>query len=176
MDYSWTRMYPLDIRLPSLILPSEESSFPGQDARRFQALHGAATSLRVETPDPIPESDTFQYKLEVQNPTAVSIRSLVWDYVFKDPYSGEEIGRVRFLSPERIKPGAKKRLQGFTVIPPANVISTAALREGGRISSEFVEIIQIRFSDKSVWQNDEKRIDRVHPLMGTVIPPWWQAR
>jgi hypothetical protein len=172
-EYSWERVHWLDVRLPRLILPSEVA---GPDLRGGGSHHlqGTSEPIRVEMPEPLFESpDTFQYKLEILNLDAASIRSLVWDYVFRDQYSGEEIGRVRFVSQDRIKPGAKKRLEGFTITPPTGVVNIAALREGGRIpSSESVEIIQIRFSDERVWQIDKARIDRMNPLIGTVVPPW----
>jgi hypothetical protein len=98
-----------------------------------------------------PQGEWYRYAATLWNPGPLPVRSVVWDYVFREPESRRVIARVRFRSDETIKPGKKKSLEGFTTQPPGTVASVAALRDSGR-QAQSIEIERIVFADKSVWR------------------------
>jgi hypothetical protein len=92
-------------------------------------------------------SSYFQYTVKLKNLHRQAIRFVVWEYVFKDPVSGKEFGRVRFKSETMIKSGQTRELQGYTRMPPTTVVSVRALQEKkGKAAGESVEIVRVLYA------------------------------
>jgi hypothetical protein len=100
-----------------------------------------------------PRPSYFQYMVKLKNLNPHAIRFVVWEYVFKDPVSGNEFGRVRFRSEASIKPGQTKELQGYTRVPPTTVVSVRALQgKKGKAAGESVEIVRVLYANPVVPQ------------------------
>jgi hypothetical protein len=99
-----------------------------------------------------PRPSYFQYTVKLKNLNQHAIRFVVWDYVFKDPVSREEFGRVRFRSETLIKPGQTKQIHGYTRMPPTRVVSVRALQKKGKAAGESVEIVRVLYANPVAQQ------------------------
>ena len=100
-----------------------------------------------------PRPSYFQYSVKLKNLHREAIRFVVWEYVFKDPVSGKEFGRVRFRSETFVKPGQTKQIHGYTRMPPTTVVSVRALQEKkGKAAGESVEIVRVLYADPVAGQ------------------------
>ena len=52
---------------------------------------------------------------------------MTWEYVFRNPLTGEILGTHTFNNQEQIKPNEKKDIFAFSNVPPTNVISVELL-------------------------------------------------
>lgn len=94
----------------------------------------------------------YKYKVSLRNGGAKEIKSVDWDYVFRDPATGAEVSRHQFTSDEKIRPGKEKELSVFVLSPPSRTVSAAA---GGKSASPFDEsvvIVRVLYADGSVWE------------------------
>jgi hypothetical protein len=165
LQFSWRQQH----ILPSLFSPGFSRADVGRVAPGAglpQPLSGdssTSTGLRrrrlpvaLDPPiivSPVAESTErvwYWYSVKVRNLAPLPIQTVVWDYVFRDPGSGAIQGVVQVRSEEKIKPGKSKTLEGITVRPPANVASVATLKDK-RHEGESIEIVEVVFSDHSVW-------------------------
>ena len=120
--------------------------------------------LRTPTPSaPEPEQsndkspDVFTYKLKVRNTGQKIIQAIIWDYVFLEPGTEREVGRVQFVSEVKISPGKTKNLSVSSLSPPSNSINVK--ETGKKLREQYSEkiIIQgIEFTDGSFWQAQAK--------------------
>ena len=95
-----------------------------------------------------PRPSYFQYTVKLKNLHPHAIRFVVWEYVFKDPVSGKEFGRVRFRSEAFVKPGQTKQIHGYTRVPPTTVVSVRALQgKKGKAAGESVEIVRVLYAN-----------------------------
>lgn len=95
----------------------------------------------------------FVYKITLTNPTAKTIKTVDWDYVFLEGSNGNEIDRQQFTSDGSIGPGKTKELTVAVNRPPTKTISVAALNKEERDGlGERVVIMRIEYTDGSVWK------------------------
>jgi len=116
--------------------------------------------LRTPNPSP-PEPDTssgkspdvYTYKLKVRNTGQKTIRAIIWEYVFFEPDSQREVGRLQFVSEGKLNPGQTKTLTANSLSPPSSTIN---VRESGKkLRQQYAEkiIIQaIEFADGTFWE------------------------
>jgi hypothetical protein len=108
-------------------------------------------------PEPDPASgkspDVFTYKVKVRNTGQKVIRTIIWEYVFFEPGTKREVGRLQFVSDGKINPGKTKNLTASSLSPPSNTIN---VKEGGKkLREQYSEqiIIQgIEFDDGTFWE------------------------
>jgi hypothetical protein len=99
------------------------------------------------------ERATYVYRVKLKNGGAQTIESLVWAYVFLDRQTQEELGRHRYTSMVKIRPGKSRELMGRSSSPPTNVISAAqAGKEPGKQYTEEIVIERLDYTDGSFWQ------------------------
>jgi hypothetical protein len=135
---------------PPQPIGGDSSTLPRLGRRRLPAELNPPGMLE---PDPvITERYLYSYSVKVRNLAPLSIRTVVWDYVFREPGSGVVQALVQFHNEENIKPGESKTLKGYTERPPGNVASVAALKDTAR-KGESIEILEVVFSDHSVWRH-----------------------
>ena len=98
---------------------------------------------------------TYIYRIKITNTGVKKIRGLVWEYVFMDPSTGNEVSRRRFTSAASISPGKSKRLFGRSLMPPAGSIDASKAGEQPEgLHSEQVVIAKIYYDDGTVWERN----------------------
>lgn len=94
----------------------------------------------------------YVYEAKVKNTGTNTIRKLVWEYVFFDPATNEQVGRRHYESSEKIRPGKSKNLVGRSGLPPLAVVDAKQLRKAPPAKPlEQVIIQRIEYADGSVW-------------------------
>jgi hypothetical protein len=113
---------------------------------------------RGQIKDAPPEpSATYVYQVKVKNTGTKTIRSVDWVYTFLDPETQREMGKHRYSSKVRIRPGQNNSLVGRTASPPTYIVSVKnAGKDEGKQMSEQVVINRIEYEDGTVWQNPSK--------------------
>jgi hypothetical protein len=61
----------------------------------------------------------YYYQAEFTNVNGPKIKGIIWEYVFSDPGTKQEIGRQKFISRASIKKGKTNTLVGFKISPPS---------------------------------------------------------
>lgn len=101
--------------------------------------------------------NVYTYKAKFRNGGAKTIRSLVWDYVFFEPGTENEVGRIQFESRVNLKSGETENLSISTIYPPSDSINVS--QTGKKLREQYsdrIVIQKIEFDDDSVWENPEK--------------------
>lgn len=130
--------------------------------RRGEGVEQARTPPRrssKSSPEPISTLDTsagttvYSYSVKVRNTGDKTVRALAWEYVFTDPGTGAEVGRHRYTSQVKIRPGKNGELTGQSVSPPARVVDvrSAGGARDARLA-ERVEIHRVEYDDGSAWE------------------------
>jgi hypothetical protein len=97
-------------------------------------------------------STIYTYEAKVRNNGAKAIRALVWEYVFFEPGTEQEVGRRRFVSKTNIRPGNAASLTARSVIPPTGAIDVAKVDKKTRdLYLERVVIQSVEYVDGSIW-------------------------
>ena len=94
----------------------------------------------------------YIYELKVRNTGRQEIRTLTWEYVFFEPGTTREVGRLQFVSKVSMKPGATKSLVVRSKDSPTGTLE--ASKAGKKPSEQYSEQIVIRsivYADGSVW-------------------------
>lgn len=92
--------------------------------------------------------DDYVYRLRVRNDGARRVESVDWEYLFFDAETKKEVGRHRFVSQRRAKPGETFTLDATSAAPPARVVSAAVLdRKRARPFAERVVVRCVAYSD-----------------------------
>jgi hypothetical protein len=118
------------------------------------------TSIPAPSSFPTPEpagrrspSTTYVHRAKVRNDGPKTVRAVVWEYVFADPETKEEVGRHRHRSAVRIRPGKIGELTGRSPSPPARVVRAAEGEKKERaVYSEQVVVRRVEYADGSAWQ------------------------
>ena len=96
----------------------------------------------------------FLYKVSFKNNGTKAIKEIDWDYIFFDAVMQNEVGRHKFTSAAKIRPGKDKDFQFFIAAPPAKTISVQALNKNERASlGERVVLVRIKYEDGTVWEH-----------------------
>jgi hypothetical protein len=132
---------------------------------KVRALKGLPTDPSSMTTEPPPRTErslkasaAYIYQLRLRNDGAKTIRNVVWEYVFLDPASGEEVGRHRFVSRLDLRPretgGVKMRL----ISPPTGAVDARTMgKKPGDIYVEQIIIRSVMFADGTVWQPELRK-------------------
>jgi hypothetical protein len=113
-----------------------------------------ADAANIETQHKnVPSRYVFIYKTRIRNGSTKTIKSIDWDYIFRDVSNDTELNRQQFTSDETIGPGKSKELMVVLRKPPTQTISVTSLNtsEKDSLKGEVV-LVRIEFSDGSVWQ------------------------
>lgn len=96
---------------------------------------------------------TYTYEMKVKNTGAKGIRTLTWDYVFADPDTKREVGRLRFESNIRIGSGKTRNVIMRSLSSPTSTIdATKVDKKSPPQYAEQVIVRRISYADGSVWQ------------------------
>jgi len=102
-----------------------------------------------DTPQPALERGAadYVYQLRITNGGERRVESVDWEYVFLDPGTKKELGRHRFLSPRRAKPGETFTLTAPSLSPPARVVSAVAIDKKRKPFDERVVVRCVAYAD-----------------------------
>ena len=140
-------------------LNSNRRAVRRENVRRVQR---GLPALRTPISEPQPDQgntdspDIYTYKLKVKNNGNKQIKLLIWDYVFYESGTSNEVGRIQFEYAINIGSGKTKDLAISTEIAPSKTINIKAT--GKKLRDQYSDqiIIQsIEYSDGSVWNNAE---------------------
>jgi hypothetical protein len=102
-------------------------------------------------------SVTYVYEMKVRNTGRKEIRTLTWEYVFFEPGTTREVGRLRIVSQVSMKPGTTRHLVVHTTSSPTGTVdATKAGKKPREQYSEQVVIRSIAYADGSVWSAASK--------------------
>ena len=94
----------------------------------------------------------YVYEMKVRNAGRKEIRTLTWEYVFFEPGTTQEVGRLRKVSHVSIKPGTTRHLVVRTTSSPTGTFdATKAGKKPREQYSDQVVIRSITYADGSVW-------------------------
>jgi hypothetical protein len=134
----------------------EQNDVAAQNERRNQmGCPNVAPAVRM----PMPEtgarglSVTYIYEVKFSNSGEKAIRELVWEYMFFEPGTKREVGRLRFVRKVSISPGRTRNVVVRTASSPTGTIdATKAGKKPRDQYSDQVVIQSIGYADGSVWQ------------------------
>ena len=104
--------------------------------------------------DPAGSDNTlsYVYELKLRNDSSKEISAVTWEYVFFAPDTGQEVGRRKFESKERIAGGKVRNLVMRSAIPPTGTVNAAqAAPKSPEKYSEKIVIQSVEYSDGSKW-------------------------
>lgn len=102
----------------------------------------------------------YAYSVKLRNEGGKKIKAIVWDYVFLDPASKEELGRHQFITRKKIGEQENATLSARTVAAPSKLVSAKGLEKDA--CSPYLERVEIKcvlYSDDSLWRHPGMRED-----------------
>lgn len=94
----------------------------------------------------------YVYEIKFRNTGRKEIRTLTWEYVFFEPGTTQEVGRLKGVNQVSMKPGTTKQLVVHTTASPTGTLDASkAGKKPGEQYSEQVVIQRIEYADGSVW-------------------------
>jgi hypothetical protein len=102
-------------------------------------------------------STLYTYQIKVQNNGTKTIKKIVWEYVFFDSSTNQEVGRHQFISKINLKPRETDSLvmKRFSA-PTSSINAKDAGKKLSNLYTEQVNIKSIQYTDNTVWQIDSK--------------------
>lgn len=122
--------------------------------RRLTATHVMSTT-RGEFWPALPRGIRgYYYQANFSNGQGLKVKGIVWEYVFVDAGTKEEVGRHKFISKVSIDTGETDTVTAFTTKPPSMTISADALdiEDKKKQYEERIEIKAIMLSDDTMWK------------------------
>jgi len=96
---------------------------------------------------------TYLYEAKVTNNSEKVIRTLIWDYVFFEPGTENEVGRRRFVSKVNIGPGKTTNLVVRSLAAPTSTVDArVADKKPQEQYSEKTVIQSVQYADGSMWR------------------------
>jgi hypothetical protein len=128
--------------------------------RQKQGLPPEPQRVRTKNPEvqySNEASTSYTYQIKVQNSGAKTIQLVIWEYVFNNSTTNEEVGRHTFTSKTNLKPSEVDKLVIKLFAPPTRIID--AKDTGKKKANLYVEQINIKgiqYTDGSIWEADSK--------------------
>ena len=109
-----------------------------------------------------PPVDGYTYQARIQNKSGKAVKTVFWEYQFKEKVSPANLSRRQFVCLAKMKPDKTKDLDIFTMTAPSGVVSVGALaRKSSVLFEESVLINRVEYEDGSVWQRRGWNYDEV---------------
>ena len=120
--------------------------------RGLPPLRTPVNSPQLETENGRPPN-VYTYKAKIRNDGTKTIQTLIWDYVFFEPGTDREVGRLQFVSNVKIPPGKTKLLVMSSLSPPSDTINVKDT--GKKLRDQYSDqiVIQgIEYDDGTIWE------------------------
>ena len=98
--------------------------------------------------------EEYIYRLRIKNGGVRRVESVDWEYVFFDPASGKELGRHRFVTPRRARPGETVTLDAPSLAPPSRTVPASSLDKKRGVFDERIVVRCIVYSDGTFARRD----------------------
>jgi hypothetical protein len=108
---------------------------------------------RKTSSSPAKPQVTYVYSAKIRNAGVKTIRSVEWAYLFLDPDTLSELGRHRYSSKVKIRPGQSDELVGHSTNSQTYTVNA---KSAGKGLGEQIVIYRIEYDDGSIWQNPAK--------------------
>ena len=98
-------------------------------------------------------SPIYVYEVKFMNTGTKTIRALVWEYVFFDPDTRQDVGRHLYRTEMSLRPGKNKKLVELSLAPPTSIVNVT--KTGAKLQQQYpdrVVINRIEYSDGTHWQ------------------------
>jgi hypothetical protein len=106
--------------------------------------------------------DGYLYRAKVQNSGTKVIDILFWEYQFAEQANPQNVTRHQFLCGVSIRQGKDKELEGFSAIPPNNVVNIETLsKKDGNPFIENIVINRVEYADGTIWQRKDWSLKEV---------------
>lgn len=96
----------------------------------------------------------YKYEVKFANSSKLKVTRVLWEYVFIDPASGQELGRRRFESVLGIGPGKSKTVVERSASPPTGSLG---VREAGMKEKDMflgqILIKAVRYANGTEWES-----------------------
>ena len=99
----------------------------------------------------------YVYEAKIKNNSLKDVKSIVWEYVFSDVQTKQEVGRLKFTSESKIRSGDTKNFTMRSPSPPTGTID--AKYAGKTLKNQFTETVviqKIEYADGTIWTADAK--------------------
>ena len=95
----------------------------------------------------------YSYEVKFSNTGEKGIRKLTYDYVFFEPGTETEVGRLQFVRTVNISPRGSKSVVVHTKSAPTETVdATKAGKKPGEQYTEQIVIQSVEYADGSVWR------------------------
>jgi hypothetical protein len=130
----------------------QKLGLPQEDPRvRVKPIKETGTQSRNE------DSILYTYQIKVQNNGTKTIEKVVWNYVFFNSTTNQEVGRHTFISETNLKPNETDNLvEKYFSSPTGSINANDAGKKLSKLYIEQINIKSIQFTDGSVWEADLK--------------------
>lgn len=159
----------VDVRNPALDDDPFSANTEFNEAQRAQRISDIQNTIRArgsESREPTPprvsktksssskkQMETYVYRAKIKNAGLKTIRAVDWGYMFVDPDTQQELGRHRYSSKVKIRPGQNSDLVGRSATPQTYIVN---VKNAGKELSEQIVIYRVEYDDGSVWQTPVK--------------------
>jgi len=110
-------------------------------------------------PEPV---EGFTYQVKVQNAAARVVKTIFWEYRFRELTAPSHLSRRQFLCAAQIKPDKQREFQVFTLSGPFDSVNVKSLAKDSKAQfEEAVVINRIEFVDGTSWQRPDWNFDEV---------------
>ena len=113
-----------------------------------QALPPPRTDTLAPRPGP---TISYIYQVNLRNTGSKEVSAVTWEYVFSENGSGKEIGRRRFISRERIRPGRAAHFKLRSAAPPSGSIAAGSANDRSAKFKEQIVILSVEYADGTKW-------------------------
>lgn len=141
------------------VTESQTSDRLRREIEQANDIRGSQGKPTVDLPQPTIKTDptsnsmlSYVYELKIRNNGSKEISAVTWEYVFSAPDTGQEVGRRKFESKERIAGGKVRNLVMRSAIPPTGTVNASqAASKSPEKYSEKIVIQSVEYSDGSKW-------------------------
>jgi len=125
------------------------------ETRIRQGLPTLPPPVRVPTLETEPQglSVIYIYEVKFHNSGMKRIRTITWDWVFSEPGTEQELGRVQFVRKVTISPGKSRNVLVHSATPPTDTID--ARKAGKKLRDQYTDQVVIKsvgYADGSTWR------------------------
>jgi len=133
------------------------SSNPSSPTPNSQPIYRDTRPYNPVDPTPVnPQKATSQnwyvYSATVINRDKKTIKVMLWNYVFRDPVTHNELKRHPHISSVKIGPNEKKTLQFKRPSSPPKVVNADVLNGKSSPFEERITIDCVKYEDGSFWE------------------------
>jgi len=132
------------------------------NADTLDGRSAALDRIVAESRESKPPIDGFTYQAKVQNNSAKAVKTVFWEFRFKEKANPANVSRRQFVCHAKMKPAKTRDLDIFSLAAPNSVVSVTTLTK--KSSNDFDETVivnRVEFDDGSIWQRKGWEFDDV---------------